>query len=166
MTYHSATIIDIGSNPKGVAQQGVVDVRLPDHQLIFWTRKISRIKRGTYKHIKFRSFKDYSADLFEETLTSMNFSNNQNLNDAAKVYDDFIQKIMPAVDKVTPIKERRIKHNSQKCLMVKFLKQLKIVISYWKNLKNPDCMSILNYITRLDLKYISCFQQEKKLFWK
>ena len=35
MTYHSATIIDIGSNPKGVAQQGVVDVRLPDHQLIF-----------------------------------------------------------------------------------------------------------------------------------
>ena len=60
----------------------------------------------------------------------MNFSNNQNLNDAAKAYDDFIQKIMPAVDKVTPIKERRIKHNSQKCLMVKFLKQLKIVISY------------------------------------
>ena len=27
--------------------------------------------------------------------------------------DDFIQKIMIAIDKVAPMKERRIKHNSQ-----------------------------------------------------
>ena len=47
---------------------------LSDHQLIFCTRKISKIKRGKYKHIKFRLFKHYSADLFMETLTSINFS--------------------------------------------------------------------------------------------
>ena len=76
-------------------------------------QKISRIKRGTHKHIKFRSFKHYSADLFKETLTSINFPNYENFDDATEAYDDFIQKIMVAINKVAPIKERKIKHNSQ-----------------------------------------------------
>ena len=62
-----------------------------------------------HKQIKFRLFKHYLADLFKETLTSMNFPNYQNFNDTAEAYDDFIQKIMFAIDKVAPIKERRIK---------------------------------------------------------
>ena len=41
----------------------------------------------------------------------MNFPNYQNFNDAIEAYDDFIQKIMVAIDKVTHIKEKRIKHN-------------------------------------------------------
>ena len=39
----------------------------------------------------------------------------QNFNDVTEAYD-FIQKIMVAIDKVAPIKERRIKHNSQEWL--------------------------------------------------
>ena len=50
-----------------VTQQDIIDVGFSDIQLIFSTRKISRIKRGSHKHIKFRSFKHYSADLFKET---------------------------------------------------------------------------------------------------
>ena len=103
----------LASYPERVAQQGIIDVGLSDHQLNFCTRKIFRIKRGTHKHIKFRSFKHYSADLFKQTLTSINFPNHLNFNDATEAYDDFIQKIMVAIDKVAPIKERRIKHNSQ-----------------------------------------------------
>ena len=66
ITCNSATIIDhiLASYPERVTQRGIIDVGLSDHQLIFCTRKLSRIKRGTHKHIKFRSFKHYSADLF------------------------------------------------------------------------------------------------------
>ena len=108
-TCNSATIIDhiLASYPERVTQQGIIDVRSSDHQLIFCTRKLSRIKRGTHKHIKFRSFKHYSADLFKETLTSIHCPNYLNFNDATEAYDDFMQKIMVAVDKVAPIKERR-----------------------------------------------------------
>ena len=87
--------------------------RWSDHQLIFCTRKISRIKRGTHKQIRFRSFKHYSVDLFKETLTSINFPNYQNFNDATEASEDFIQKIMVAVDKVAPVKERPIKQFSE-----------------------------------------------------
>ena len=115
ITCNSATIIDhiLASYPERVTQQGIIDVGLSDHQLIFCTRKLPRIKRGTHKHIKFRSFMHYSADLFKETLTSINVPNYLNFNDATEAYDDFLQKIMVAIDKVAPIKERRIKHNSQ-----------------------------------------------------
>ena len=112
---HSAIIINhiLASYPERVTQQAIIDVGLSDHQLIFCTGRNSKIKRGTHKHIKFRSVKQCSAGLFKETLTSINFPNYQNFNDATKSYDDHIQKIMVAIDKVAPIKERRIKHNSQ-----------------------------------------------------
>ena len=81
ITCNNATIIDhiLASCPEKVTQQGSTDVALSDHQLIFCTRKISRIKRGTHKHIKFRSFKHCSADFFKETLTRIDFPNYQNL---------------------------------------------------------------------------------------
>ena len=66
----------------------------------FFTRKISRIKRGTHKHIKFRLFKHYLADFFKKTLTSIYFPNYQNFNDATEAYDDFIHKIMVQIGKV------------------------------------------------------------------
>ena len=115
ITCNNTTIIDhiLASYPERVTQQGIIDVGLSDHQLVFCTRKIYWIKRGTHRQIKFRSFKHYSADLFKETLTSMNFPNYQNFNDATEAYDDFIQKIMVAIDKVAPINKRRLKHNSQ-----------------------------------------------------
>ena len=66
ITCNSATIIDhiLASYPERVTQQGIIDVGLSDHQLIFCTRKISRIKRGMHKHIKFCSFKHYSPFFF------------------------------------------------------------------------------------------------------
>ena len=115
ITCNRAAIVDhiLANYPERLTQQGIIDVGLSDHQLIFSTRKISRIKRVMHKHIKFRLFKHYLADLFKESLTSINFPNYLNLNDATVAYDDFIQKIMVSIDKVAPIKERRIKHNSQ-----------------------------------------------------
>ena len=48
VTCSSSTIIDhiLASFPNRVSQKGVIDVGLSDHQIIYYTRKISRIKRG------------------------------------------------------------------------------------------------------------------------
>ena len=58
-------------------------------------------------------FKHYTADLFEPELSRLNFPNYRNFNDINEAYNDFIQKIMNVIDKVAPLKERRVKHNSQ-----------------------------------------------------
>ena len=89
ITCNSTSIIDhiLASYPERVTQQGIIDVGLSDHQLIFRTRKISRITRGMHNHIKFHLFKHYSAHLLKGTLTSINFPNYQSFNDATEAYD-------------------------------------------------------------------------------
>ena len=115
VTCSSSTIIDhiLASFPDKVSQQDAIDVGLSDHQIIYCTRKISRIKRGTHKQIRYRSLKNYSADIYEKALVRVdfpNYSNFENINDA---YSNFIQKLMRVIDLVAPIKSSRIKQNSQ-----------------------------------------------------
>ena len=111
VTTGSSTIIDhvLASFPEKVTQSGVTDIGLSDHQLIYCTRKISRIKRGSHKQIKFRTFKHYTVDLFEQERSKLNFLNYRNFNDINEACNEFIQKIMNAIDKVAPLKERRLK---------------------------------------------------------
>ena len=108
-TCNRATIIDhiLASYPERerVTQQGIIHVGSSDHQLIFCTKNISKITSGTHKHIKLCLFKYYSIDLFKESLTKIDFLNFQTFNDATEAYDDFIQKIMGALDKVTLLKK-------------------------------------------------------------
>ena len=53
------------------------------------------------------------VDLFQQELSKLNFPIYQNFNDINEAYNDFIQKIMNVIDKVAPLKERRVKQNSQ-----------------------------------------------------
>ena len=110
----SYTIIDhiLESYQVRVTQCGVIDISLSDHQLIYCTRKIFKIKSSLHIQIQFRSFKHYKVDLFEQDLSKLNFPNYQNYNEIDEAYNDFLQKIISVIDKVVPIKERRVKQNS------------------------------------------------------
>ena len=142
----SITVIDhiSASYPERVTQCRVIDISLSDHQLIFCTRKISRIKRGSHKQMQLCSFKHYRVDLFQQELLKLNFSNYQNyeINEA---YNDFIQKIMTVIDKVALIKERQVKQNSQGWFDG--------VINYLKSLKNQNYTLTKIFIERQDIKY-------------
>ena len=74
-------------------KRGVIDINLSDHQLIYCTRKISRIKRGLHKQIQFRSFKHHTVDIFEQELSKWNFPNYQNYNEITEAYNDFFRKL-------------------------------------------------------------------------
>ena len=55
----TSTFIDriLTTSPSRVSQKGVINIGVPDHQLIFSTRNISRIKTGgAHKHLNFRPF--------------------------------------------------------------------------------------------------------------
>ena len=92
VTCSSSAIIDhiLASFPDRVSQQGVIDVGLSDHQIIYCTRKISIIKRGTHKQIRYRSLKSYSADIYEEALVRVDFPNYLNFENINDAYSNFI----------------------------------------------------------------------------
>ena len=71
----------------------VRNIGLSYHQLIYCTRKISRIKLGCHKQIKFCSFKHYMVDHFEQQLSKLDFTNYENFSDINEVCNWLIQKI-------------------------------------------------------------------------
>ena len=86
---------------------------MSDHQLIYCTRKITRIKRGGHKQITFRSFKNYTIDGYEKALVEINFPEYKNFDNVNDAYSNFIQKLMEVIEKAVPVKNKGIKKNSQ-----------------------------------------------------
>ena len=83
-----------------VTKRGVFNVRLSDHHLIYWTRKISRTRRDDHKEIKLSSFKNYTVDGYEKVLGEINFPDYENFDNVNNAYSNFIQKLMNAIGKV------------------------------------------------------------------
>ena len=105
LTCSTLTLIDyiLTSAPSRVSQKGVINVGVSDHQLIFCTRKISRIKTGgTHKYLNFRSLKSYTADYYKEALKQIDFPNYENFGDVNEAYSNFFQKLMTVIDKIAP----------------------------------------------------------------
>ena len=68
ITCSSSSIINriLAFFPDRVTRRGMLKVGLSDHQQIYCTRKISRIKVGGPKQIKLPSFKNYIIDGYEK----------------------------------------------------------------------------------------------------
>ena len=58
-----------------VFQKGLIDVGISDHQLIYCTRKIKRIKHNMHNQIQVRSLKRYSAEVLTNALKTVKFTN-------------------------------------------------------------------------------------------
>ena len=116
ITCSSTSVIDhiLVSLPGRISQEGVINVGLSDHQFIYCTRKISRIKTGgVHKKIKFCSLKNYVVDAYKSALRKTNFPNYEYFEDVNQAYSDFFQKLMAVIDNVAPCKTKRVKGNTQ-----------------------------------------------------
>ena len=129
MTSSTSTLIDhvLTSTPSRVSQKGVINVGVSDHQLIFCTRKISKIETGGHhKYLNFHLLKNYTADYYKETLKQVHFPNYENFGDVNEAYSNFFQKLMTAIDKIAPYKSNRVKGNSQKWFDDEVLEKLSL----------------------------------------
>ena len=53
----------------------VIDVGISDHQLMYWTRKIMRIKYNMHNQIQVSSLKTFRADIFTYALKTFQIPN-------------------------------------------------------------------------------------------
>ena len=79
ITCSTSTLLDhiLTNSSEKVSQKGVIDVGISDHQLIYCTRKIKRIKHNMHNKIQVRSLKKYSAEIFTNVLKTVQFPNLQ-----------------------------------------------------------------------------------------
>ena len=68
---------------------------------------------NAHKYVKMRSLKYYSEDLYVEKLKEIDFPDYSNFKDINEAYSDFTGKVASVIDEIAPIKEVRVKSNSQ-----------------------------------------------------
>ena len=124
ITCSSSSIINhiLTSFSDKVTQRGILNVGLSNHQIIYCTRKITKIKRGGHKKITLRSLKNYTVDGYEKALIEINFSEYKKFDNVNDAYSNFIQKLMEVINKVAPVKNKRIKRIVKNSLIVRFQK--------------------------------------------
>ena len=73
ITCCTSTLLDhiLTNSFQKVSQKGVIDVGISDHQLIYCTRKIKRIKHNMHNQIQVQSLKKYSAEIFTNALKTI-----------------------------------------------------------------------------------------------
>ena len=115
VTRDTTTLIDhiLTNSEEKISQSGVIDSGISDHSIIFCTRKIIKPKTGDQKIIQFRSFKNYSAELFEEALKDIDFPNYEHFSDIDAAYSDFIFKLTGVIDRMAPMRQSKIKNYTQ-----------------------------------------------------
>ena len=115
VTCSTSTLLDhiLTNSFENVSQKGVIDVEISDHQLIYCTRKVKRIKHNMHNQIQVRSLKSYSAEIFTNALKTVQFRNYNIFSNVNLAYSDLLSKISDTIDNVAPIKKIRIKNNTQ-----------------------------------------------------
>ena len=114
ITEKTSSLLDhiLTNSKEKISQSGVIDIGISDHQMIFCTRKICRLKTGEKTFIKIRSLKHYSGDKLLEKLSNCNFPNYTTFEDVNEAYSDFIEKTSDVINKIAPMKEICIKNNT------------------------------------------------------
>ena len=149
ITCSTSTLLDhiLTNSSEKVSQKGVIDVGVSDHQLMYCTRKIKRTKHYIHNQIQVPSLKKYSAEIFTIALKIVQFPNYNIFSNVNVACSDLLNKISNTIDRVAPIKEIRIKNNTQEW----FDNELKIREKYFKKFKKPNLQ--IDYHFYIEAKY-------------
>ena len=79
--------------------------------MIYCTRKIVKAKYNKHKELTFRSLRNYSVDIYKQTLEKASFPNYDNFHNPDIAYNDFINRLDCVVNVVAHFKTVRVKNN-------------------------------------------------------
>ena len=82
--------------------------------------------------------KNYSQTLFLDKLRKINFPDYSNFKDINDAYSDFTEKVTSVIDEIAPIKEIRIKNNSQNWFDTEIIEEIGRRDKSFAKFKNPD----------------------------
>ena len=138
ITCHTSTLTHhiITNCEEKVTQSGVINTSLSNHQLIFCTREIKRVKTNNHKQISFRSLKNYLMENFEQELKNIAFPNYEKFSDVNSGYSDLVNKITEVLNNLAPCKTTRVKNQSNEWFDSELAEQLSNVDKLFKKFKD------------------------------
>ncbi len=129
------------SDEKYISQKGVIEYGISDHNIIFCTRKRSKIRFSNHKTVRIRSLKKYNIEVFKDYLKRVNWNDIQNISivdDARKFFKVVFLKV---VDKIAPLRQVRVKQRASPWMDQKILEILNNrnrALSIYRRTKNQE----------------------------
>ena len=165
ITCYTWTLIDhiITSYEEKVTQSGVMNTSLSDHQLIFCTRNIKRVKTNNHKQVSFRSLKNYSMQIFERELKTIALPNYEKFSDVNSAYSDIVNKITQAINNFAPYKTIRVKNQSNEGFDGELAGQISNNDKLLKSSKKANFTSTSWYIKKPKAQFYTFFYKQSKI---
>ena len=115
VTPTSESVIDhiVTNQSDKICQSGTIHVGISDHALIFCTRKIVRGTFRGHNVVKVRSLKHYNRENLNLLLSNQNWAQVYECNNATTALEKFNNIMLSVIDQVAPVKEVRIKSNTE-----------------------------------------------------
>ena len=86
-----------------IVNSDVIPLGISDHSLVFMTRKIHYVNRGSQRIICKRSFKNFNESSFLNDLNSKDWKNVEQLSDPNEMWDVWKTLLMDCLDKHAPV---------------------------------------------------------------
>ena len=114
ITCNTSTLIDhiLTNAQDNISLYGVINTAISDHNMIYCTRKILKIKYNKHKELTFCSLRNYSVDIYKQTLERVSFPNCDNFHNPDIAHNDFINRLVCVINAVAPFKTVRVKNNT------------------------------------------------------
>ena len=104
-----------------------------------------------HNQIQVRFLKKYNAEIFANILKTNEFPNYNIFSKINVFYSDLLNKISDTIDSVAPIKEIRIKNNTQEWFDNEIAEAIKIREKYFKKFKKSNLQ--IDYNFYIEAKY-------------
>ena len=87
ITESTATLIDhvLTNSPHKIIQSGVIEMSLSDQELIYCTRKTTKLKSNKHNELNIHTMKNYTVENFIELFNKIDFSNYQTFSCVKKL---------------------------------------------------------------------------------
>ena len=168
ITCSSSTIIDhiLTNTTNIISQSGVIDLGISNHDIIFLTRKMEKMKLNHHTFIKYRSFKNYSASEYEERLKLVNFPNYLKFDNIDSAYSNFLNTLMTVIDSLAPSMEKRIKGRAQEWFDGEISELIAIRNQQYKKFKKTLLHVDKEIFKETKYKVIKMIKSKKKLYFE
>ena len=127
-TDRSSSLLDhiLTNSFSKISQQGVLDLGLSDHRLIYCTRKTTRTKIHEHTYVNIRTLKNYTKQLFLDKLSQVNFPKYIDFDNINVAYSHFVELVTNIIDEIAPMREVRVRKNTQEWMDQEVLEGIRI----------------------------------------
>jgi len=153
-TLCTCTAIDLilASDCNKICQSGVIHTSFSDHNLLYCTRKATKLSFGSHNNVTLWYLKNYSKANFQASLLSVDWNPVLLCDSVNEAWERFKHLFVSVIDNIEPVKQLRIKQRTEPLMDSDILQAIKERYSSFDKYRFNKLKNILIVLKFLEIK--------------